>query len=135
VFSKREKEALELWVGILRDGGANVKVTDHVDATRFSKVSETTGEYFAPSHLRTISSRHCPDPCQSCTWPSIYKPVYWLTNTPRTSGTAPGPPSRAWSAPAPHRGTTSTRRLPSRCAISCARSSTWASRRVCSGRE
>ncbi|GFZ43463.1 hypothetical protein JCM24511_01183 [Saitozyma sp. JCM 24511] len=37
VFSKREKQALELWVGILRDGGANVKVTDHVDATRFSK--------------------------------------------------------------------------------------------------
>jgi 2-dehydropantoate 2-reductase len=55
VFSKREKEALELWVGILRDGGANVKVTDHVDATRFSKVSETTGEYFAPSHLRTFA--------------------------------------------------------------------------------
>jgi hypothetical protein len=52
VFSKREKEALELWVGILRDGGANVKVTDHVDATRFSKVSETSRQPApAPSPL------------------------------------------------------------------------------------
>lgn len=39
-FSTREKEALELWTGLLRDGGATVKTTDYVEAVRFSKVSQ-----------------------------------------------------------------------------------------------
>lgn len=38
-FTKRETEALELWRGLLEDGGANIKTTDHVDAVRYAKVS------------------------------------------------------------------------------------------------
>lgn len=39
-FSDREKEALDVWTGLLRDGGATVKTTDYVEAVRFSKVGQ-----------------------------------------------------------------------------------------------
>lgn len=46
-------EALELWRGLLEEGGANIKTTDHVDAVRYAKVSLTPHTWL---HLPLLSS-------------------------------------------------------------------------------
>lgn len=38
-FTARELEAAELWRDVLKEGGANVGLTDHVDQVRYAKVS------------------------------------------------------------------------------------------------
>lgn len=37
--SERQQEALDTWVGLLKEGGSNISATDNVVAVRFSKVS------------------------------------------------------------------------------------------------